>query len=56
VIQSDILVADVLEHVAGQLLEFVALCVDKVAEIASGAACWTVEVFARNGPVVARLD
>lgn len=55
-VQTDILVAYILEHVAGKLLAFEALCVDEVTEIASGATCGAMEVFARNCSVVAWLD
>ena len=39
VIQTDILVANILENVAWEFFAFVTLSMNKVAEIASGAAC-----------------
>jgi hypothetical protein len=56
VVQTDILIAYILKDLAGKFFALVALCVDKVAEIASGAACWTMKVLARNSSVVSRLN
>lgn len=55
-VQSNILVAYILEHVAGKFLAFEALCVDEVTEIASCATCGAMKVFARNCSVVAWFD
>jgi hypothetical protein len=56
VVKTDVLVAYILKNFTGEFFAFVTLCMDEVAEIASGAACETMEVFARNCSIVSRLD
>jgi len=56
VVQADVLIADVLEHFAGQLPEFVTRRVDEVAEVAPSAPRRPVVIPARHRPVVTRLD
>ncbi len=56
IIETNVLIADVLKNFTGEFPALVALCVDKMAEISSGAACGAVEVFARNSSVVSRLN